>query len=532
MLFRSNPTNTLTVNGGIGATSLTVSGLSTFNGTTRFNTNTGYIQFDSANSYLYFRDNQQIVFGNGNNISMSWNGTSGSLSNAGDLLIRNNSVSGVTSIAGNTIGTIADFTQSGQVRVPGQLVVGAGASFAGVSTFTGTTQTQQLSVTGVSTFTGIATFKNATCTTELGNQSYDGIRFLGSGSNFARVTGDSLGNLDLYSESTRSLTINSGAIFSGSSTSNVQLNNGDVGTTKVGSAITFTANTGNIFSSTLTVGGGTSTRNLYISGISTINLNTSSPTQGGLDLVSGSNGKIRLSNDGGATTGSLRFLNGSNQQLATWQSDLTTGSIDIYNYTNSGTSNITLSPGGSVVLNYAGSTSKKFETLGAGVSVTGTTFTNQLNVSGVSTFNGSVRVGTAATQSFVISGVGSVGVGTINPVSTFQVEQYAIENFTGSFTASPGVASNIDAFTISATDFKTVEYTLHFAYATNIQAQKVLVMQNGTTAYAQEYAIMAEPSLIVSIGATVTAGVCYLQATPEAGISGVTTYRLVRSGML
>ena len=187
-------------------------------------------------------------------------------------------------------------------------------------------------------------------------------------------------------------------------------------------------------------------------------------------------------------------------------------------------------PDGSVELYY--DNSKKFETLGAGATVTGTTFTNNLNVSGVSTFTGSVRVGTAATQSFVISGVGSVGVGTINPVSSFQVEQYAIENFTGSFTASPGVASNIDAFTISATDFKTVEYTLHFAYATNIQAQKVLVMQNGTTAYAQEYAIMAEPSLIVSIGATVTAGVCYLQATPEAGISGVTTYRLVRSGML
>jgi hypothetical protein len=132
----ANPAYTLNVAGGIGATTLTVTGFSTFNGSARFNTNTGYIQFDSANSYLSFRDNQQIVFGNGNNISMSWNGTSGSLSNAGDLLIRNNSISGVTTIGGNTIATIADFTQSGQVRVPGQLVVGAGASFAGVSTFT------------------------------------------------------------------------------------------------------------------------------------------------------------------------------------------------------------------------------------------------------------------------------------------------------------------------------------------------------------------------------------------------------------
>ena len=163
--------DTLNVAGGIGATTLTVTGLSTFNGTTRFNTNTGYIQFDSANSYLYFRDNQQIVFGNGNNISMSWNGTSGSLSNAGDLLIRNNSVSGVTSIAGNTIGTIADFTQSGQVRVPGQLVVGAGASFAGVSTFTGiATHTAtlfgtQLSISGTSTLPTIAGVTNFTNTT-------------------------------------------------------------------------------------------------------------------------------------------------------------------------------------------------------------------------------------------------------------------------------------------------------------------------------------------------------------------------------
>jgi len=112
----------------------------------------------------------------------------------------------------------------------------------------------QLNVSGVSTFTGIATFKNATCTTELGNQSYDGIRFLGSGSNFARVSGNSSGDLDLYSESTRSVNINSGAIFFGSS--NVQLNNGDVGTTKVGSAITFTANTGNISASSINVGTG------------------------------------------------------------------------------------------------------------------------------------------------------------------------------------------------------------------------------------------------------------------------------------
>ena len=149
-------------------------------------------------------------------------------------------------------------------------------------TVTGTTFTNQLSVSGVSTFTGIATFKNATCTTELGNQSYDGIRFLGSGSNFARVSGNSSGDLDLYSESTRSVNINSGAIFFGSS--NVQLNNGDVGTTKVGSAITFTANTGNISASSINVGTGGTIITTTSNGL--VGIGTTNPVSG-YDLTIG-----------------------------------------------------------------------------------------------------------------------------------------------------------------------------------------------------------------------------------------------------
>jgi hypothetical protein len=57
-------------------------------------------------------------------------------------------------------------------------------------------------------------------------------------------------------------------------------------------------------------------------------------------------------------------------------------------------------------------------------------------------------------------------------------------------------------------------------------------MQNGTTAYSQEYAIMYDPSIVVSVGATVSAGVCKLQATPEAGVTGLTTYRFVRTTLL
>jgi hypothetical protein len=52
-----------------------------------------------------------------------------------------------------------------------------------------------------------------------------------------------------------------------------------------------------------------------------------------------------------------------------------------------------------------------------------------------------------------------------------------------------------------------------------------MVMNNGSTAYAQEYAIMYEPSQIVSVGATVSGSNVLLQVTPKSGITGITTFK-------
>jgi hypothetical protein len=49
------------------------------------------------------------------------------------------------------------------------------------------------------------------------------------------------------------------------------------------------------------------------------------------------------------------------------------------------------------------SDSTKLETLGTGVTVTGTTFTNQLSVSGVSTFSGNVRVGVDTSSGVILT---------------------------------------------------------------------------------------------------------------------------------
>ena len=96
----------------------------------------------------------------------------------------------------------------------------------------------------------------------------------------------------------------------------------------------------------------------------------------------GSGGDLRIYHDAGGShsyiqdtgTGNLRIisngdtielLKGTSETMAKFNTD---ESVELY-YDNS----------------------KKFETLGAGVTVTGTTFTNQLSVSGVSTFSGDIK---------------------------------------------------------------------------------------------------------------------------------------------
>jgi len=125
-----------------------------------------------------------------------------------------------------------------------------------------------------------------------------------------------------------------------------------------------------------------------------------------------------------------------------------------------------------------------------------------------------------------------VGIATTNPVSTFQVERFGTQTGFGTVAASAGITTFIDSFTISSTNFRTAEYTVHVESASSIQTQKVLVMQNGSTAYSQEWAVMSHPDLLVSIGATVTSGAVRLTVTPETGVSGIITYRFTRNTML
>ena len=102
----------------------------------------------------------------------------------------------------------------------------------------------------------------------------------------------------------------------------------------------------------------------------------------------------------------------------------------------------------------------------------------------------------------------------------------------GQFTVGVG-AADIDSFDYSSYDYKTVEYILHFEdSAGNIQACKCFIMQNNTTSFIQEYAIMFDPYRIVNLTTTISGTDVKLQATPESGITGIVTYRFNRGTML
>ena len=140
---------------------------------------------------------------------------------------------------------------------------------------------------------------------------------------------------------------------------------------------------------------------------------------------------------------------------------------------------------------YHTDTAKKLETIGTGATVTG-----DLYISG----------------DLIVAG-SNTSVGSIT------------------FTGTAGTPQVVDEFTF--TDLDVAEYTLKVGFGTYTQVQKVLLMTHDatTTAYTEEYGIMYQPSAIVSIGASVSAGNCQLLVTPVTGVSGVITCKFQREGI-
>ena len=132
-----------------------------------------------------------------------------------------------------------------------------------------------------------------------------------------------------------------------------------------------------------------------------------------------------------------------------------------------------------------------------------------------------------------ISTTKNVGVqnsGTI--ITPLQVEDiYGVKTGTATYTASSGGTQTIDSFAVATHNYLVTEYTIHIVTGSNKQAQKVLVMQDGTTAWSSEYGVTYDTTKIHTFAASYSGGTVSLIATTETGISGSTTYKFVRQSI-
>jgi len=177
---------------------------------------------------------------------------------------------------------------------------------------------------------------------------------------------------------------------------------------------------------------------------------------------------------------------------------------------------------------------------GIGAAATANIIAETLKVVGVSTL-GVTSVTDLTAQDLNVTGIASVGAaitmyGATGIISATQFygdgsklsnipSLTGVSTGVGTFIASAGVSTNIDSFAYASLDYKLAEYSLHFMNGSNIQAERITVMQDNTTAYSNEFAIMSSSDLLISVGATISGSNVLIQATPETGVSGLTTYR-------
>ena len=130
---------------------------------------------------------------------------------------------------------------------------------------------------------------------------------------------------------------------------------------------------------------------------------------------------------------------------------------------------------------------------------------------GITSFSGAVTA-TSFTGAVITT---SLDIGSSN-----------ISSGTHTFTASAGTTVTADSTAIGSAN--VIEYTIYISNSTNIQSQKVLIMDNDTTAYISEFSVMSNPNLIATFSADVNGGNVRLRATPQTGISGSTTIKFTK----
>jgi hypothetical protein len=253
---------------------------------------------------------------------------------------------------------------------------------AGV-TVTGTTFTNQLSVSGVSTFIDDIVAYDPYGVALVWDSSQSRLEFA---SGKVVTFGDSVApQLEIFNiTNSESSIIASGGVPLTIKTSSSASTLGNA-TTKL-----------SVSGIGITVTGTTFTNQLSVSGVSTFANTIEVGTGKSLTFGSAGANYLKLYSDGSNT-----YINQQNMGKLIIDATGTQRTLEITDSQASQTMAKFIGNNGPVELYHSGS--KKFETLGAGITVTGTTFTNQLSVSGVSTCTGSMRVGINTSQGVILT---------------------------------------------------------------------------------------------------------------------------------
>ena len=247
------------------------------------------------------------------------------------------------------------------------------------------------------------------------------------------------------------------------------------------------------------------------------------------------------------TDGDLKiYRNGGNSYIENESGVLLLNSDQFKVETDGGDTVLEANVGAGVSLYY--NNNLKLATSGLGVTVYGTLDSNELNISGVSTFYGdtyhgsNVGIGTSIPSDPVLSTNTSIlAAGDIKSNKVTAKEfigkgengvEFSLYSYSSSFDSS--VVAGID--TIAKAGWNLYEYTLLFRSNSThwSQSQKLLVMDNeGLTSEVstQEYGVMSSNDLIVSLGAQVNGDNIIIQATPLGAVGGIISYKLLRTSL-
>jgi hypothetical protein len=124
---------------------------------------------------------------------------------------------------------------------------------------------------------------------------------------------------------------------------------------------------------------------------------------------------------------------------------------------------------------------------------------------------------------------GSVGIGTTNSLNDFQVNFYSVFTGIGTLSISSGVSTFFESYEID--QYSSAEYLISLNLNSNYQTQKIVVMNNSTTAFSTEHSILFD-NKIGSFSVSVSSGEVRLNMLPESGMTGILTYRFVRNSIV